>query len=56
MQGVLDSRKELFEELLWEHQGLVEAFAALQLTHSNCQGLFDPTGFFYTGVSFLRTL
>ncbi|KAM0872714.1 hypothetical protein ACQ4PT_038531 [Festuca glaucescens] len=35
--GVLDSRKELFEELLWEHQGLVEAFAALQLTHSNCQ-------------------
>ncbi|KAM0848037.1 hypothetical protein ACQ4PT_054640 [Festuca glaucescens] len=35
--GVLDSRKELFEELLWEHQGLVEAFAALQLTHSQCR-------------------
>ncbi|KAM0872910.1 hypothetical protein ACQ4PT_038375 [Festuca glaucescens] len=35
--GVLDSRKQLFEELLWEHRDLTEAFTALQLTHSNCQ-------------------
>nr|XP_051211474.1 formin-like protein 16 [Lolium perenne] len=36
-KGVLDSRKQVFEELLWEHQSLSEAFAALQLSHSNCQ-------------------
>jgi hypothetical protein len=36
----LDSRKELFEELLWGHRSLVEAFGALELTHSKCQVLF----------------
>ncbi|KAM0846564.1 hypothetical protein ACQ4PT_055585 [Festuca glaucescens] len=35
--GVLDSRKQLFEELLWEHRDLTEAFAALKLSHSQCQ-------------------
>nr|XP_051201858.1 uncharacterized protein LOC127315405 [Lolium perenne] len=35
--GMLDSRKQLFEELLWEHRDLVEAFASLKLTHSQCQ-------------------
>ncbi|KAM0876765.1 hypothetical protein ACQ4PT_035949 [Festuca glaucescens] len=35
--GVLDSRKKLFEQLLWEHRNLTEAFAALQITHSQCQ-------------------
>ncbi|KAM0824288.1 hypothetical protein ACQ4PT_070297 [Festuca glaucescens] len=35
--GVLDSRKQLFEELLWEHHDLTEAFAALHLSHSQCQ-------------------
>ena len=51
LQGVLDSRKQLFEELLWEHRDLTEAFTALQLSHSQCQGLFDLTGFFCTGLS-----
>jgi hypothetical protein len=49
---VLDSRKKLFEDLLWEHRDLTEAFAALQLTHSQCQGLFELTGFFCTDFSF----
>ncbi|KAM0889398.1 hypothetical protein ACQ4PT_027716 [Festuca glaucescens] len=35
--GVLDSRKQLFEELLWEHRDLTEAHSALQLTHSQCR-------------------
>ncbi|KAM0910872.1 hypothetical protein ACQ4PT_013877 [Festuca glaucescens] len=35
--GMLDSRKQLFEELLWEHRDLTEAFAALKLSHSQCQ-------------------
>jgi hypothetical protein len=30
----------------------MEAFAALKLTHSQCQGSFEPTGFFCTGFSF----
>ncbi|KAM0853424.1 hypothetical protein ACQ4PT_051078 [Festuca glaucescens] len=37
--GVLDSRKQLFEELLWEHRDLTEAFASLKLTHSQCQAV-----------------
>jgi hypothetical protein len=48
LQGVLDSRKKLFEQLLWEHHDLTEAYAALQLAHSQCQGLFELTGFFHT--------
>jgi hypothetical protein len=52
LQGVLNSRKQLIEELLWEHCDLTEAFAALKLTHSQCQGLFEPTYFFCTGFSF----
>jgi hypothetical protein len=52
LQGVLDSRKQLFEELLWEHRDLTEAFAALKLSHNQWQGLFDLTGFFYTDFSF----
>jgi hypothetical protein len=52
LQGVLDSRKKLFEQLLWEHRDLTEAHSALQLAHSQCQGLFEPTGFFCTGISF----
>jgi hypothetical protein len=52
LQGVLESRKELFEELLWEHRDLVEAFASLKLTHSQCQGLFEPIGLFYTSFHF----
>jgi hypothetical protein len=51
LQGVLDSRKELFEELLWEHRDLIEAFGALQLFHSQCQGLFELSGFFCTGFA-----
>ncbi|KAK1625911.1 hypothetical protein QYE76_000226 [Lolium multiflorum] len=35
--SVLDTRKQVFEELLWEHQDLNEAFAALKLEHSHCQ-------------------
>ncbi|KAM0924580.1 hypothetical protein ACQ4PT_004566 [Festuca glaucescens] len=35
--GVLDSRKRVFEELLWEHRDLTEAHSALQLTHSQCR-------------------
>jgi hypothetical protein len=54
VQGTLHSRKQLFEELLWEHRDLVEAFAVLKLTHSQCQGLFELTGLFYTGI-FLTT-
>jgi hypothetical protein len=54
LQGVLDSRKELFEELLWEYHGLVEAFTALQATHSQCQGLFEPTSFFCTGFTLMN--
>jgi hypothetical protein len=51
LQGVLDSRKQLFEELLWEHRDLTEALAALQHTHSQCQGLFELTSFFRTGFA-----
>jgi hypothetical protein len=51
-QDLLDSCKKLFEDLLWEHRDLTEAFAALQLTHSQCQGLFELTGFFCTDFSF----
>jgi hypothetical protein len=47
---MLDSRKHVFEELLWQHQSLTDAFAALQLSHNNCQGSPEPTGFFCTGV------
>ncbi|KAM0907458.1 hypothetical protein ACQ4PT_016110 [Festuca glaucescens] len=36
-KGVLDSRKQVFEELLWEHRDLTEAHSALQLTHSQCR-------------------
>ncbi|KAM0921681.1 hypothetical protein ACQ4PT_006640 [Festuca glaucescens] len=32
--GVLDSRKRVFEELLWEHRDLTEAHSALQLAHT----------------------
>ncbi|KAM0920942.1 hypothetical protein ACQ4PT_007177 [Festuca glaucescens] len=35
--GVLDSRKRVFEELLWEHRDLTEAHSALQLTHNQCR-------------------
>ncbi|KAK1686025.1 hypothetical protein QYE76_046873 [Lolium multiflorum] len=35
--GTLDLRKQLFEELLWEHRHLSEAFASLQLAHGKCQ-------------------
>jgi hypothetical protein len=33
---------------LWEHRDLTEAFAALQLSPSQCQGLFELTGSFHT--------
>ncbi|KAK1613213.1 hypothetical protein QYE76_036886 [Lolium multiflorum] len=36
-EGVLESHKKLFEQLLWEHRGLSDAHAALQLTHSQCR-------------------
>jgi hypothetical protein len=49
---MLDSRKKLFEDLLWEHHNLTEAHSALQLAHSQCQGFFEPTGLFCTGISF----
>ncbi len=48
LQSVLDTRKQVFEELLWEHQGLNEAFAALKLEHSHCQGSLERPGFFCT--------
>jgi hypothetical protein len=48
LQGVLDSRKKLFEQLLWDYHDLTEAFAGLQLTHSQCQGLFELTGFLHS--------
>ena len=38
VQGTLDSRKQLFEELLWEHRDLSEAFSALERTLGKCQG------------------
>ena len=44
---MLDSRKQLFEELLWEYRDLSEAHSALQLTHSQCRGLSHLTGFAY---------
>nr|XP_051209479.1 uncharacterized protein LOC127326734 [Lolium perenne] len=34
MVGTLNSRKQLFEELLWEHRDLSEAFSALERTHA----------------------
>nr|XP_051221988.1 uncharacterized protein LOC127340256 [Lolium perenne] len=37
MVSVLDNRKQIFEELLWEHHGLSEAFSSLNLEHSQCQ-------------------
>jgi hypothetical protein len=42
VQNVLDGRKQIFEELLWEHQGLNKAFYALKLEHSQCQGSPEP--------------
>nr|XP_051211524.1 uncharacterized protein LOC127329017 [Lolium perenne] len=36
MVGTLDTRKQLFEELLWEHWHLSETFASLELTHGKC--------------------
>ena len=44
---MLDSRKQVFEELLWEHRDLTEAHSALQLTHSQCRALSHLTGFAY---------
>ncbi|KAK1681696.1 hypothetical protein QYE76_042544 [Lolium multiflorum] len=35
--GTLDSRKQLFEGLLWEHRDLSEAFSTLERTHGKCQ-------------------
>ncbi|KAM0931747.1 hypothetical protein ACQ4PT_000057 [Festuca glaucescens] len=54
--GVLDSQKELFEELLWEHQGLVEAFAALQLTHSQCRAALPESSQLDELISRVATL
>ena len=56
LQSVLDTRKQVFEELLWEHQGLNEAFAALKLEHSHCQGSLELPGFFCTGSRIYQTL
>ncbi|KAM0829463.1 hypothetical protein ACQ4PT_066867 [Festuca glaucescens] len=42
-QGVLDSRKQVFEELLWEHRDLTEAHSALQLTHSQCRAVLPES-------------
>jgi hypothetical protein len=48
-QSTADARKQLFEELLWEHRDLAEA-------HSHCQGLFlSPPASFYRNVSFFDT-
>jgi hypothetical protein len=48
-QSTADTRKQLFEELLWEHRELAEA-------HSQCQGLFLlPPVSFHRNVSFLDT-
>jgi hypothetical protein len=38
-QGTLENRRQLFEELLWEHRSLSEA-------HSKCQGEFSFSGIF----------
>jgi hypothetical protein len=55
LQSVLDNRKKIFEELLWEHHGLTESFSALQLEHSQCQGLPElPASFML--VSFVIIL
>jgi hypothetical protein len=56
LQSVLDTRKQIFEELLWEHQGLNEVFAALKIEHNNFQGLLEPPGFFGTGTFLYQIL
>jgi hypothetical protein len=53
---VLDTQKQVFEELLWEHQDLNEAFAALKLEHNHCQGSLELPGFFCTGSCLHQTL
>ncbi|KAM0890762.1 hypothetical protein ACQ4PT_026848 [Festuca glaucescens] len=35
--GTLDSRKQIFEGLLWEHRDLFEAFTSLEQAHGKCQ-------------------
>ncbi|KAK1664990.1 hypothetical protein QYE76_053149 [Lolium multiflorum] len=41
--ATLDSRKQLFEGLLWEHRDLSEAFTALERTHGKCQATLPET-------------
>jgi hypothetical protein len=54
LQSVLDTRKQVFEELLWEHQDLNEAFAALKLEHSHCQGSLEPPASFVPAAEFTK--
>jgi hypothetical protein len=49
----LDTCKQVFEELVLEHQGLAESFAALQLEHSHCRGLLSLPRFLFVPVSIL---
>jgi hypothetical protein len=53
---VLDNRKQIFEELLWEHHGISEAFSSLKLEHSQCQGLLEPPASFVPAFAFVKFL
>jgi hypothetical protein len=50
VQGALDSSKQLFEELLWEHRDLSEAYTSLEQAHNKCQGQSLTSGSFCTGL------
>jgi hypothetical protein len=51
---VLANRKQIFDELLWEHQGLNEPFSTLKLEHRQCQGLPEPPASFVPVSAFIE--
>jgi hypothetical protein len=55
LQSVLDNRKQIFEELLWEYQGINEECSALKLEHSQCQGLPEPSASFVPVSVFIKS-
>jgi hypothetical protein len=53
---MLESRKKLFEQLLWEHRGLSDAHATLQPVPSfvSCSCFSFLTGFFHAGFAIVQ--
>jgi hypothetical protein len=49
---VLDSRKQLFEDLLWEHRELSDAHASLQVSYKESQGKLLISRSHYAGIFF----